>query len=303
MSDKVNFGSILKYCVVIMKVSVAVVKGEDPHEMLEKALGLIGAERLISWEDAVLIKPNYVVAKHPSTGITTDSRIIDGLIKFVKDLGVENIIVGEGGAGDTERAFDVVGIREVVKRWGVKLVNLNSDNRINVRAPHALALREVGIAETALKSTCIINVPKLKVHHMALVTLCMKNLMGLILPKSIMHDRINEKIVDLASLFKDKVKLNVVDGLVGAEEDEVHGSPVRMDLIIAGEDMVAVDSVATAVMGIDPGKVKYLRLAEERGLGISNLDDIEVVGEDIERVKRRFKLPSTFRNILETSRV
>ena len=131
----------------------------------------------------------------------------------------------------------------------------------------------------------------------------MKNLMGLILPKSIMHDRINEKIVDLASLFKDKVKLNVVDGLVGAEEDEVHGSPVRMDLIIAGEDMVAVDSVATAVMGIDPGKVKYLRLAEERGLGISNLDDIEVVGEDIERVKRKFKLPSTFRNILETSRV
>lgn len=302
MSDKVNFGSILKYCVVIM-VSVAVVKGEDPHEMLKKALGLIGAERLISRDDTVLIKPNYVVAKHPSTGITTDSRIIDGLIKFVKDLGVENIIVGEGGAGDTEKAFDVVGIREVVKRWGVKLVNLNNDNRINVRVPHALALREIGVAETALKSTCIINVPKLKVHHMALVTLCMKNLMGLILPKSIMHDRINEKIVDLASIFKDKVKLNVVDGLVGAEEDEVHGSPVRMDLIIAGEDMVAVDSVATAVMGIDPGKVKYLRLAEERGLGISNMDDIEVVGEDIERVKRRFKLPLAFKNILGMSGV
>jgi len=221
----------------------------------------------------------------------------------VKDLGVENIIVGEGGAGDTEKAFDVVGIREVVKRWGVKLVNLNNDNRINVRVPHALALREIGVAETALKSTCIINVPKLKVHHMALVTLCMKNLMGLILPKSIMHDRINEKIVDLASIFKDKVKLNVVDRLVGAEEDEVHGSPVRMDLIIAGEDMVAVDSVATAVIGIDPGKVKYLRLAEERGLGISNMDDIEVVGEDIERVKRRFKLPLAFKNILGMSGV
>ena len=67
--------------------------------------------------------------------------------------------------------------------------------------------------------------------------------------------------------------------------------------------MVAVDSVATAVMGIDPGKVKYLRLAEERGLGISNMDDIEVVGEDIERVKRRFKLPLAFRNILGMSGV
>jgi len=284
-----------------MKTSVAIVKGEDPSEMLEKALGLIGAEELITREDVVLVKPNYVVAKHPSTGITTDSQVIDGIIRFVKNLGVKDIIVGEGGAGDTERAFDVVGIRDVIKRRGVRLVNLNRDNRINVRIPQALALHEVGIAETALKSTCIINVPKLKVHHMALVTLCMKNLMGLILPKSIMHSQINQKIVDLASLFKDKVKLNIVDGLVGAEEDEVHGSPVQMGLIITGTDMVAVDSVATAVMCIDPQKVKYLRLAEERGLGVSNLNHIEVLGEDIERVKRRFKLPSTFKSILETS--
>jgi len=282
---------------IVMKASVAIVKGEDPHEMLEKALGLIGAERLIMQGDVVLIKPNYVVAKHPSTGITTDSRIIDGVIEFVKSRGVKNVVVGEGGAGDTERAFDVVGIRDVVRLRGVKLVNLNRDTRVNVKISRALALDEVGVAETALKSTCIINVPKLKVHHMALVTLCMKNLMGLILPKSIMHSQINEKIVDLASLFKDKVKLNIVDGLVGAEEDEVHGSPVQMGLIIAGTDMVAVDSVATAVMGIDPREVRYLRLAEEIGLGTSNLSNIEVLGEDIEAVKRRFKLPSTFKSI------
>lgn len=86
----------------------------------------------------------------------------------------------------------------------------------------------------------------------------MKNLMGLILPKpagQIMHSRINEKLVDLASLFRDKVKINVIDGLVGAEVDEIHGRPVEMNLVIAGRDMVAVDSVATAVMGIDPSKV------------------------------------------------
>jgi len=277
-----------------MKTSVAIVRGEDPFEMLTKALTLIRAEGIIKRDDVVLIKPNYVVAKHPSSGITTDSKIIESIIEFVKRTGAKEIIVGEGGAGDTERAFDTVGIRDVVKRQAVRLINLNRDNRINVKIPHALALREVGVAETSLRSTCIINVPKLKVHHMALVTLCMKNLMGMILPKSIMHDQINEKIVDLASFFKNRVKLNVVDGLIGAEEDEVHGSPVRMDLIIVGTDMVAVDSVATAVMGINPQKVKYLRLAEEKGLGVSSLNEIEVLGEEIESVKRRFKLPSTF---------
>jgi len=122
----------------------------------------------------------------------------------------------------------------------------------------------------------------------------MKNLMGLILPKSIMHSQINEKIVDLASLFKDKVRLNVVDGLVGTEVNETSGNPVKMDLLIAGTDMVAVDSVGSAVMGIDPSEVKYLGLAEKVGLGVSNLRDIDILGEDIEAVRQEFELPSRF---------
>ncbi|MEM2341968.1 MAG: DUF362 domain-containing protein [Candidatus Bathyarchaeia archaeon] len=276
---------------------VAVVRNEDPYIALREALEFIGAKNLISNGDKVLVKPNYVVAKHPSTGITTDPRIIDGIIIFLKENGLSanNIILGEGGAGDTERAFDIAGVRYIAKKHNVRLVNLNRDKIINCRIHGALALYEVGIAETALESTCIINVPKLKVHHMALVTLSMKNLMGLILPKSIMHDQINEKIVDLAMLFKDKVKLNVVDGLIGAEIDEVNGSPVKMDVIIAGENMVAVDTVATAIMGIDPDSVRYLKIAEERGLGTASLSNIEVLGEKIDDVKRKFKMPPTFR--------
>jgi uncharacterized protein (DUF362 family) len=91
-----------------------------------------------------------------------------------------------------------------------------------------------------------------------------------------MHGNIDEKIVDLASIFKDKVKLNIVDGLVGAETDEVRGSPVEMNLLIAGLDMVAVDTVSTAIMGIDPRRVKYLQLSAKCGLGVSDLNEIEI---------------------------
>ena len=278
------------------KTRVAIAKAKNPYEALDRVLKLIEAEKIVKKEDRILIKPNYVVAKHPSTGVTTDSRIIDGIIEFLRKLGKNEIVVGEGGAGDTERAFDIVGIKNIVRKHNVKLINLNEDARIIMKVPNPLALHEVGVAKNAVKSTCIINVPKLKVHHMALVTLSMKNLMGLILPKSIMHDQINEKIVDLATLFKEKVKLNIIDGLVGSEEDEVHGSPVQMDLIIAGADMVAVDAVAAAVMGIDPRRVGYLRIAEKRGLGTADLNKIEVLGEKIEDVKKKFKLPATFRN-------
>lgn len=276
------------------KTSVAIIKGTHPSEMTEKALGLITAEKLIESDDAVLIKPNYVRAAHPSTGITTDSRVVESIITVIRRLGVEDIVVGEGGAGDTESAFDVVGMRALTQKLNVKLVNLNRDSRIQVRIPQALALPQIGVSKTALKSTCIINVPTLKVHHKALVTLSLKNLMGLIIPKSIMHSQINEKIVDLASLFGEKVKINVIDGLIGSEVDEVHGNPIKMNILIAGRDMVAVDTVATAVMGIEPTKVKYLKLAEDRGLGVSNLDDINVLGENIKDVVRKFKLPPTF---------
>jgi uncharacterized protein (DUF362 family) len=258
--------------------------------MVVKALDLIGFKNLFKAEERVLIKPNYVVAKHPSTGITTDSRVVEGIIELLKKFKVKDIVVGEGGAGDTEKAFNLVGIRDVIFRQKVDLINLNRDQRVNVKFKQPLAFCEVGIAKTSIDCSCIINVPKLKVHHMALVTLCMKNLMGLILPKNIMHSQINEKIVDLALFFKDKVKINIVDGLVGAEIDETCGIPVEMDLIIAGQDMVAVDTVATAVMDVDPKKVEYLRLAEKKGLGISNLNDIKILGEEIEQVKKSFRI-------------
>ena len=94
-----------------------------------------------------------------------------------------------------------------------------------------------------------------------------------------MHSNINEKIVDLASLFKTKVKINVVDGIIGAELNETSGNPVEMNLVIAGSDMVAVDTVASAVMGIDPRKVRYLSLAEDRGWIVLEINGAE---KDIE---------------------
>jgi uncharacterized protein (DUF362 family) len=276
------------------RTEVAIVKGKQPFKMIEKVLHLVEAKDIINSEDCVLIKPNYVVSRHPSSGLTTDSRVIESLIQFVKNIGVKDVIVGEGGAGDTEGAFDVVSISKVASRKKARLVNLNKDERVNMKIPDSIALREVGVARTVLESTCIINVPTLKVHHMALVTLSMKNLMGFILPKSIMHTQINEKIVDLASLFKDKVKINIIDGLIGAEIDETTGTPIKMQTIIAGRDMVAVDTVGTLIMGINPRNVEYLNLAEDKGLGVSKLNKIKILGDRIEDVKKKFKLPPTF---------
>ncbi len=123
---------------------------------------------------------------------------------------------------------------------------------------------------------------------MTQVTLAIKNLMGVIVGNrgAIMHPQIDTKLVDLASVVRPT--LNLIDGLIGAEMDETHGRSVPMGVVIAGTDMVAVDTVGAAVMGVDPRTVRHVQLAAQRGLGISDLTQIAVLGTAIPAVAKPF---------------
>ena len=63
---------------------VAIVRGTDPPEMTVRAMEMVDAARAVSADKPVLIKPNYIDARHPSTGITTDARVIEGVVAFLK---------------------------------------------------------------------------------------------------------------------------------------------------------------------------------------------------------------------------
>ncbi|MFQ6125709.1 MAG: DUF362 domain-containing protein [Candidatus Heimdallarchaeota archaeon] len=285
---------LVKERMVMKKPQVSIAKGDNAKQLTMQVLRDIQASKVVAPSDKILLKPNYVTAAHPSTGVTTSSEVMEAIIQFLKDHGLLDITIGEGGVpGSTERAFDVVGIREIAKRHQLKLVNLNKDNMVKVKIPNAMALKEVHIARTVLDATCLISVPKLKVHHMAYITCGMKNMMGAIWPKSIMHGKIHQKIVDLTSILTPR--LTVVDGLIGSEKNETSGNPVKMDLIIAGTDMVAVDAVCASVMGIDPKDIQYLQLATTHGLGTADLNAITILGEQIPNVRHVFELPKELR--------
>ena len=268
---------------------VAIVKGTHPVETAVKALEMIKSDvdSVLSAKKPILIKPNYINSKHPSTGITTDSRVIEGIVRFLRERKIEEIIIGEGsGFADTFQAFKVAGVDAVAERWGVELVDLNKDKFIEVNPPDPLSLKKVRVAKTALEST-IISVPKLKPHRIATVTLSLKNMMGALASKGSMHKgKLSQNIADLASVLRPSI--SVVDGIIAGEGHETSGNPVQMNLVIAGTDPVAVDAVGAAVMDIPPTDVKHLLLAEKKGLGTCNLEEITVLGEPIEKVKRKF---------------
>jgi len=267
--------------------AVAIVKGTDPPEMTVKALEMVRAAAAVPAEKPVLIKPNYINTEHPSTGITTDSRVIEGIVKFLRQHDVKEIIIGEGtGFGDTLQAFKVAGVDAVAERWKVRMADLNKDEFVELKPANPLALKKIRVAKTALNST-IISVPKLKPHRLAGVTLSLKNMMGAMTPKASMHTSLSKNIVDLAAVVKPSVA--VVDGIIAGEGHETSGNPVEMNLVIAGTDPVAVDAVGAAVMSIAPQAVKHLRLAEERGLGTCRLERIQILGEPLENVRKKFR--------------
>jgi uncharacterized protein (DUF362 family) len=121
------------------------------------------------------------------------------------------------------------------------------------------------------------------------VTLGMKNMFGL-LPdkfKSKYHAKgISKVIVDINTVLKPV--LTVIDGFVGMEgRGPTGGTPVKMDLIIAGKDVVATDATASRIMGFEPTEIAHIRRAYEKGLG--NMNDVEVVGAKLDDVRRVFK--------------
>lgn len=270
------------------KTNVVIVKGTDPLETTKHALNLIPEHIVFESSERVLIKPNSVRPVRPEKGVTTDARIVEAIIEFLKEKEVSDIVIAEGGNPGINKTFKITGLKDLEKKYGLELVNINDDKWEEVHIPGAHALEKAQISKTVLDCDRIINVPKLKIHHMAQVTLNLKNFMGVLVSNRglVMHANLDEKIVDLASLFKPT--LNVIDGIVGAEMDEVVGKPVNSNVVIAGVDMVSVDAVGSAVMGVDPNIVRHIQMAAERGLGIAQLDRINIVGNKIEDVKLKF---------------
>ncbi len=268
---------------------VAVVKGQRGYEPVLKALDLVNYDTALSGWDKVLIKVNFITVKTWETGATTDPIVVEAIIRRLKDLSVEIYVVeSDATMTNADKAFEVTGMKEMCKRNGVECLNLRHvKDRVRIDIPHGEALRSISVPRIVTESA-IISAAKLKTHMSTGVTLGMKNMFGL-LPdklKAKYHMKgISKVIVDINTALKPT--LTLIDGFVAMEgRGPAGGTPVKTDLIIAGSDPVATDSTGCRIMGFDPHEVSHVRKAYERALG--NIDDIEVLGERLEDVTRRF---------------
>ncbi len=144
--------------------------------------------------------------------------------------------------------------------------------------------------------------PKLKTHHWAVATLSLKNLFGTLpgvcygWPKNELHWRgIDNSIVDIACTRKPD--LAIVDGVVGMEGDgPLNGAPKPMGVIVMGCDLVAVDATCCRLMQLDPEKVPYLVLGNQKKLGLLAEKQIEQIGEIIADRAQQFDTVAHFQS-------
>lgn len=285
---------------------VSIVRVEEVPEAVEKAVELAGGLG-IKEGDVVVIKPNTKNQSPSGYGIVTDSRVVEAMVSLSVRQGAKRVKIAEGaaypsGAYDTFSSFEVSGITNIAKKWDVELVDLNSHDSIDMDVQEGLVLDWVRVGRSVIDADVVINVPVLKTHRATLISACVKN-MGVGCAtreekKRLHRVGIDEALVDVFSVVK--TSFNLVDGMVAMEGDGPNLPPGKskpLGLLIAGKDAVAVDAVCAKIMGIDPNKVKHLILAQRQGLGVLDLDKIEVRGENLDDVVTGFEVPSTFRNL------
>ena len=274
---------------------IARVKAGDVLGAVKRALDLLGGiEEFVDKGDVVLVKPNLTrVTSEPH--VCTSPEVVYAIAKLCREAGAREVIVAEPSpvGVDTLEAFRASGVGEAARRAGAKVVDLKRCEFVRVEVPGGKAVKSLEVAKPVLETDVLIDAPKMKTHCTCIITCALKNLKGVLsdVSKREMHRAgLFQAIADLCTVVKPD--LVVVDGVVCMEGlGPVSGDPVRMDLIVAGADPLAVDATCARIMSFDPERIEVLVNAYKKGIGKLKEDEIEVVGEKIEDVRRKFKPP------------
>ena len=239
---------------------------------------------------SVLIKPNLVEPEHYTTGQTTNPAVVEAIVQWCRLQGAAKIAIGEGPSyfqpqSALRECFTATGIADVARRQNIPWI-LFDDGPFRAFKNHSPRTpRSFSVSEHAFTWDHIINVPVPKSHYLTTVSIGMKNLKGFLKrnDKPAFHhvgaEGIHGSVTELNCLIRPS--LTIVDCTA-----PVHHNT---DFLLAGTDIVATDAVTTTLMGLNPNKIRTIRLGHEAGLGEMHLDKIEIVGDDLKNFRMNFE--------------
>lgn len=259
---------------------VAVRDGE-PDLMLDKALEALGGiQKFVKKGQTVVIKPNIGWDVEPEKAANTNPILIKRLVTHCITAGAKEVYVFDNTCDNWTACYKNSGIEKAAKDAGAKVAPGHSESYYQqVSVPGGKNLKDAKVHELILSSDVFINVPVLKSHGSAKVTITMKNLMGIVWDRRFWHrNNLNQCIADFATYRKPD--LNIVDAYNVMTKNGPRGvskaDVVTMKYLIASTDMVAADAAATKIFGMDPSQVNYIQLANDMGVGQMDLSKLNI---------------------------
>lgn len=267
--------------------TMSIVKGSDRVNTIDKAIDLIGGiERFIKPGDVVLIKPNVAFASPSRLCATTNPELLSEVISLCYKRGdAKKVIVADNPINDPQSCFRLTGIAKAAKSAGAQILLPKDYYFENTTLKNGRLIRNWPVFFEPFRNVNkVIGVAPLKNHHRSGASMTMKNWYGLLGGRrNIFHQDINTIIAELAMLVKptlvilDGTEVMMTNGPTGGSLADLR----RKNIMIAGCDQVAVDSMGASLLDMKVSELPYLTKAQAAGAGTVDYESLKPLTAEI----------------------
>jgi uncharacterized protein (DUF362 family) len=260
---------------------LAAIKGGEPDVMFDEAIKALGGiSKFVKKGQTVVVKPNIGWDVSPERAGNTNPVLINKIIRSCFDAGAKDVYVFDNTCDNWKRTYSNSGIEKAAKDAKAKVVSGAMESYYQkVSISRGKKLREAKVHELILECDVFINVPVLKHHGSADITVSMKNLMGIVWDRGYWHrNDLHQCIADF-SFFR-KPDLNIVDAYNVMKRNGPRGvskaDVVKMKSLIISADIVAADAAAAKLFGKEPSDIAHIKIANDMKSGIMDLEKLNI---------------------------
>ncbi|ULQ60743.1 DUF362 domain-containing protein [Brucepastera parasyntrophica] len=251
----------------------------------------------------VLLKPNILFPKKAESAVCTHPEVVYASVRAFLERGASEVLAGDSPAiAGSRMAAKACGIYDAVIEAGG--IWADFDGSVPVACPEGKLVKAFTFAEVFERADILVTLPKLKTHRLMAYTGAMKNLFGLMvgLDKAQIHFRFPER-KEFSAFLTDlnlaaKASYGIMDSIIAMEGPggPGNGRPVRVGVLAASPDILALDWISSSLVGYQPEKIENLADALDRGRWLSDPSDILLLGDSFESLKpRKFDIVKSFR--------
>ncbi len=255
------------------------IKNGEPDVLFDNAIQAMGGiSRFVRKGQTVVVKPNIAWNRGPDTGANTNPLLVKRIVEHCKQAGAKRIYVFDHTIDHEPDCYKHSGIKEAASRAGAWVAPGNHEKYYQeVSIPNAKILKKTKVHELILESDVYINVPVLKHHSYTLLTLAMKNQMGVVWDRMAYHNTDLHRCISDFCHFK-KPDLNIMDAYrvtIRNGPQRARGNDLKlMKTLFISTDIVAIDAAASKLFGKEPRMIRHINYGNEDEIGNMHLEEL-----------------------------